>query len=338
MVGHPARFYHSLTNKAVQCYLCPRQCVLKPGDRGYCFARRNDHGQLVLTTYGLSSGFAVDPIEKKPLHHFLPGTQILSFGTIGCNLGCRFCQNWRISKPKNAQALGVEASPLEIARKALELGVPSVAFTYNEPIVSTEFVIDTAKECQTLGIKTVAVTAGYISDQARLEFFEHIDAANVDLKAFSHDFYARLCNGSLAPVLDTLLYIKHKTDVWLEITNLVIPDENNDMKIFKEMARWIKAELGKDVPLHVSAFHPDHQMMNTPRTGVDILQEARQIALDEGLLYVYTGNVSDEEGGSTCCPACKKCVIKRAGFKIMEYHIKKSKCEYCQATIAGVFS
>ena len=338
MVSHPARFFQILDNKAIQCQLCPRQCILKPGDRGYCFARRNENGRLVLTTYGQSSGFAMDPVEKKPLYHFLPGTQILSFGTIGCNLGCRFCQNWHISKPNDMEALRVEASPAEIAQKAKELGTPSLAFTYNEPIISAEFVMDTARECQAIGVRTVAVTSGYISDEARPEFFEHIDATNVDLKAFSNDFYARLCAGSLQPVLDTLRFIKHKTDGWLEITNLIIPGANDQMDNFKDMVKWIKAELGEDVPLHVSAFHPDYKMKDTPRTEMDILQEARNIALGEGLQYVYTGNVHDDEGSSTFCPNCKKCVIKRSGFRVIEYKINESRCVYCQGFVAGVFA
>ncbi len=338
MVAHPARFFQNLDNKVVQCRLCPRQCILKSGERGYCFARRNDNGRLVLTTYGQSSGFAIDPVEKKPLYHFLPGTQILSFGAIGCNLGCRFCQNWSISKPKDTEILHIEATPVEIARKVKEMGVPSLAFTYNEPIVSAEFVIDTARACQALGVRTVAVTAGYISDEVRPEFFEYIDAANVDLKAFTNDFYARLCAGSLQPVLDTLLFIKHKTDVWLEITNLIIPGANDQMDSFRDMAQWIKTELGQDVPLHVSAFHPDYKMKDTPRTEMDTLREARDIAREEGLQYVYTGNVIDDEGSSTFCPGCKRCIIKRSGYTLTQYDINESKCMSCQTHIVGVFS
>jgi pyruvate formate lyase activating enzyme len=335
---HPARFYQKLSDDRLQCRLCPRGCVLKPGERGFCFGRQNIGGELVLTTYGKSSGFAVDPIEKKPLYHFLPGSEVLSFGTIGCNLGCNFCQNWRISRAREELALREKAGPEDIARRAKEAGIPSVAFTYNEPIVFAEYVMDTAEACHRLGVKTVGVTAGYITKFAQEDFFRDIDAVNVDLKAFRDDFYKRLCEASIKPVLDTLVYLKQKTKVWLEVTNLIIPGENDSEEEITEMCQWIAAELGRDVPLHFSAFHPDHQLTDKAWTPAATLRQARKIALDCGIKFVYTGNVRDDEGSTTHCPGCGKAVIERSGFLVTGQAIRDGKCASCGVEIAGVFA
>ncbi len=267
-----------LTGMRLQCPLCPRCCTLSEGQRGFCFVRQNISGQIVLTTYGHSSGFCLDPVEKKPLNHFLPGTATLSFGTAGCNLGCKFCQNWDISKSKEFDRLTEEASPQDIAQAAHRLNVKSIAFTYNDPVIFAEYAIDTAIECHKLGVKTIAVTAGYITPQARGEFFAHMDAANVDLKGFSEDFYHKITLGHLQPVLDTLVYLKKETKVWFEITNLMIPGLNDKKFEIEDMCQWIADYLGVDVPLHFTAFHPDYKMMDYPPTPIETLQKARDSA------------------------------------------------------------
>jgi pyruvate formate lyase activating enzyme len=334
---HPARFSQKLSDDRLQCRLCPRACILRTGERGFCFGRQNIAGELVLTTYGRSSRFAVDPIEKKPLYHFLPGSEVLSFGTIGCNLGCNFCQNWQISRAREESALQKKARPQEIAQQAKESSLPSVAFTYNEPIVFAEYVMDTAQACHRLGVRTVAVTAGYITKSAQQDFFRDIDAANVDLKAFREDFYERLCGASLKPVLDTLVFLKHETKVWLEITNLIIPGENDSVFEITAMCQWIASELGRDVPLHLSAFHPDYQLTDKAWTPPETLRQARRIALDSGLKFVYTGNVQDGEGSTTFCPDCGKVVIERVGFHVAKNVVKDGKCSYCGEGLAGIW-
>ncbi|MCG8511762.1 MAG: AmmeMemoRadiSam system radical SAM enzyme, partial [Rhodospirillales bacterium] len=258
--AHPGRYWQGLDDGRVECQVCPRLCKLRDGQRGLCFVRACRDGEIVLTTYGRSSGFCIDPIEKKPLNHFLPGTPILSFGTAGCNLTCKFCQNWDISKSREFDRLTDKASPEAIARAAAKTGCKSVAFTYNDPVVFLEYAVDVARACHALGIKTVAVTAGYICAEARAEFYQHMDAANVDLKAFTERFYADLCTGGLAAVLDTLKYLKHETDVWFELTNLIIPGENDSEAELDTMTAWVVENLGPDVPMHFSAFHPDWKM------------------------------------------------------------------------------
>lgn len=336
--GHPARYWQKGEKTGeVICQLCPRCCHLKNGQHGFCFVRQNIDGKLILTTYGRTSGVCVDPIEKKPLYHFLPGSAVLSFGTIGCNLGCKFCQNWEISRAKNAERLNQEAPPAALARAAIQFHCKSVALTYNEPIVFAEYAIDVAKACREAGVKTVAVTAGYISEDARAEFFEYIDAANVDLKAFSDRFYRALVNASLQPVLDTIRFIKKKTKVWLELTTLIIPGENDSEDEIEQMAQWILDELGPDTPVHFSAFHPDFQMPDHPATAPATLQKARAIALAKGLRYVYTGNVRDPKGESTFCHHCQKVLIRRDGYAVAEYHLKNNICKICGAVCAGFF-
>lgn len=334
---YTARYWEKLEGNRVQCYLCPRGCTLPDGQRGFCFVRQNIKGQMILTTYGRSSGFCIDPIEKKPLNHFYPGTSILSFGTAGCNLGCKFCQNWDLSKSREFDRLTEEASPEMIAKRAKELGCRSVAFTYNDPVIFAEYAMDVAEACHKLGIYTVAVTAGYITDTARSEFFQHIDAANVDLKAFSENFYQKLTLGSLQPILDTLVYLRKETKVWVEITNLLIPGENDSDQELHAMTEWISESLGVDVPVHFTAFHPDFRMLQSPPTPARTLTHARSIALSEGLRYVYTGNIHDKESGSTYCHGCGKLLIERDWFELGEYHIKDGKCKFCGMSCAGCF-
>ena len=335
--NHPGLFWKKLEDDRVLCELCPRHCALNEGQRGFCFVRQNVGGKMVLTTYGRSSGFCIDPIEKKPLNHFLPGTSIFSFGTAGCNLGCKFCQNWDISKSREFERLSDEASPEAIARTAKELGCRSVAFTYNDPVIFAEYAMDVADCCRELGIHPVAKTAGYITDEARPEFYRHMDAANIDLKAFTDEFYRNLTLSKLQPVLETLRYLKHNAKVWFEITNLVIPNENDSEKEFHEMSEWIMKNLGPDVPLHFTAFHPDFKMMDHPPTPPETLRKARQIALSTGLHYVYTGNIHDEDTQSTYCHKCKKLLIERDWYELGEYHIKNGQCGFCHTKIPGVF-
>jgi pyruvate formate lyase activating enzyme len=335
-MDHVARYWHPLDDGRIQCDLCPRRCRLRDGQRAFCFVRERKGDRLILNTYGRSTGFCIDPIEKKPLNHFLPGTPVLSFGTAGCNLGCRFCQNWDSSKSRQVERASAAATPEAIARAAAGSGCRSVAFTYNDPVIWAEYAIDTAMACHELGLKTVAVTAGYITPEAREEFFGHIDAANVDLKAFSEGFYERLCFASLAPVLDTLAWLKAETDVWLEVTTLIIPGQNDGEDELHRLAGWFAEHLGPDVPVHFSAFHPDFKMMDTPATPRATLIRAREIALEHGLRYVYTGNVRDRAGDATLCPSCGTVVIQRDWYQLLEWRIEGGRCAACGQAIAGV--
>jgi pyruvate formate lyase activating enzyme len=337
--GHyPGRWWHRLDDGRIQCDLCPRDCKLHDGQRGACFVRQNLGGEMILTTYGRSSGFCIDPIEKKPLNHFYPGSSVLSFGTAGCNLACKFCQNWDISKSKDMDRLMDQAAPDEIARAAEESGCKSVAFTYNDPVIFAEYALDTADACHARGIQTVAVTAGYIHAEPRREFYAKIDAANVDLKAFTDEFYFKLTGAHLAPVLDTLRYIKHETNTWLEITTLLIPGKNDSDAELTAMSAWIAQELGPDVPLHFSAFHPDYKMIDIPATPAQTLSRARAIALQAGLHYVYTGNVHDTDGGTTYCPSCRAPLIVRDWYRIDDYRLTPDgHCPDCQTKVAGHF-
>jgi Pyruvate-formate lyase-activating enzyme len=332
------KYWHTLEDGRVQCDVCPRQCKLQEGQHGLCFVRARENDQIVLTTYGRSSGFCVDPIEKKPLNHYLPGTPVLSFGTAGCNLACKFCQNWDISKSREIDTLADAASPEQIARAALKLGCLSVAFTYNDPVIFMEYGIDVAQACHALGIKSVAVTAGYICPEPRAEFYRYMDAANVDLKAFTERFYWKVTGGHLEPVLDTLRYLKHQTKVWFEITNLLIPGENDSDKELEEMTQWVVSNLGPDVPMHFTAFHPDWKMMDKPRTPPDTLSRARRIAVKNGVRYAYTGNVHDEQGGSTYCHACGHKLIGRDWFALTEWNLTEDGCcGRCRTPLAGAF-
>jgi len=335
---YPARWWHLLDDGRIQCDLCPRDCRLRDGQRGACFVRGRVGDAMVLTTYGRSSGFCVDPIEKKPLNHFYPGSSVFSFGTAGCNLACKFCQNWDISKSRSFDRLADQASPEAIARAAAEHGCKSVAFTYNDPVIFAEYAMDTADACHAHGIKTVAVTAGYIHEQPRREFFAKMDAANVDLKAFTDEFYVKLTGAHLQPVLDTLKYLRQETDVWVELTTLLIPGHNDSAQEINAMSEWIVKELGADVPLHFSAFHPDYKMANVPPTPLETLIQARQIAQAAGLRYVYTGNVHNREGDTTHCPSCNSILIVRDWYEIRQYRLTADgHCPDCHAQIAGRF-
>jgi pyruvate formate lyase activating enzyme len=333
------KFWRRLDDGRVQCDVCPRACKLRDGQRGLCFVRACHDGEIVLTTYGRSSGFCVDPIEKKPLNHFLPGTAILSFGTAGCNLACKFCQNWDISKSREIDTLADAASPDEIANVALRLGCKSVAFTYNDPVIFHEYAIDVARACRTRGLKSVAVTAGYQNPEARAEFYQYMDAANVDLKGFTEAFYHETCAGHLQPVLDTLVYLKHETNVWFEITNLVIPGLNDTDEEFDAMTRWVVEHLGPDVPMHFTAFHPDWKMLDRPHTPPATLSRARRIALRNGVRYAYTGNVHDTEGGTTSCHACGTRLIARDWYNLLDWNLSDDgRCQRCGTACAGVFA
>ena len=338
MSGFPGRWWHALDDGRIQCDLCPRDCRLHDGQRGACFVRQREGAGIVLTTYGRSSGFCIDPIEKKPLHHFYPGSAVLSFGTAGCNLACKFCQNWDISKSREMDTLMDAASPAAIAAAAAEHGCRSVAFTYNDPVIFAEYALDTADACHARGVATVAVTAGYIGAEARQEFFAKMDAANVDLKAFTDDFYVKLCGARLAPVLDTLVAILHGSDCWLEITTLLIPGKNDSDAELTAMCRWIARELGTDVPLHFTAFHPDYKVTDIGPTPPATLSRARRIGLAEGLRYVYTGNVHDREGGTTRCPSCRASLIERDWYEIHRYDVlPDGTCSRCGTALAGRF-
>jgi pyruvate formate lyase activating enzyme len=321
----------------IECGLCPRGCKLRDGQDGFCFARGNRGGTMRLLAYGRTSGFGVDPIEKKPLAQFLPGTQVLSFGTAGCNLACRFCQNWRISRARE-DALAVETvAPERIAEAAMRLDCRSVAFTYNEPVVFAEQALAVAAACRAAGVRTVAVTAGSICPEPRAEFFAGMDAANVDLKGFTEEFYRRQCGGRLGAMLDTLVYLRRETRVWLEVTTLLIPGLNDSEAELNRAADWFAANLGADVPWHFSAFHPDYRLLDLPPTALPVLARARQIAQARGLHYVYTGNVRDAEGSRTCCPRCGRAVIEREGYRLSDWHLRAGRCEFCRGAIAGVF-
>ncbi len=331
-------FWHALSDSRIQCDLCPRFCKLREGQRGMCFVRGRLNDGMVLTSYGRSSGFCIDPIEKKPLNHFLPGTPVLSFGTAGCNLACKFCQNWDISKSREIDTLADQASPEQIARAAQESGCRSVAFTYNDPVIFLEYAVDVAQACHEKGIKAVAVTAGYICAEPRHRFFEHMDAANVDLKAFSEEFYGAVTVAHLEPVLDTLLYLKSETDVWFEITTLLIPDENDSTAEIEELSSWIVEHLGPDVPLHFTAFHPDWKMLDKPPTPFATLERARRIAVKNGVHYCYTGNVSDPEGQSTYCHGCGDLLIERDWYVLGKWNLTSDGCCLgCGAPCAGAF-
>jgi pyruvate formate lyase activating enzyme len=332
-------YWHALDDGRVQCDVCPRFCRLAEGQRGLCFVRARINNGIVLTTYDRSSGFCIDPIEKKPLNHFLPGTPVLSFGTAGCNLTCKFCQNWTISKSRDIETLADRASPERIAAAAAEWGCRSVAFTYNDPVVFMEYAMDVADACHALGIKAVAVTAGYMCPEPRAAFYRHMDAANVDLKGFSERFYRTLTTARLGAVLETLAYLKHETPIWLEITTLLIPGENDSPREIEAESRWIAETLGPDVPLHFTAFHPDHKLRDKPPTSHQSLARAREIAQANGLRYVYVGNVEDAGRGATYCPCCGERVMGRRGYTLTRWALTpEGRCRACGTSIPGVFT
>lgn len=338
--GHPApeAWQTRMPDGRVRCDLCPRFCTMKEGQRGFCFVRGVAGDRVVLTSYGRASGFCIDPIEKKPLNHFLPGTSVLSFGTAGCNLGCRFCQNHDISKARAMDRLMDAASPDAIARAAARAGCRSVAYTYNDPVIFAEYAIDTAHACREHGIASVAVTAGYVTEKAREAFFGAMDAANVDLKAFTEDFYRKLTLSELAPVLETLEWLRRETNVWLEITTLLIPGHNDSEREIDQLVAWVADRLGTDVPLHFTAFHPDFKMNDLPRTPASTLARARRQALAAGLEHVYTGNVHDPEGQSTYCAGCGELLIERDWYVLGAWKLDpQGRCTACGHLLAGRF-
>ncbi|WP_046868773.1 AmmeMemoRadiSam system radical SAM enzyme [Microvirga massiliensis] len=336
--GEPGRYWHRLDDGRIQCDVCPRLCKLHEGQRGLCFVRARQDDRIVLTTYGRSSGFCIDPIEKKPLNHFLPGTPVLSFGTAGCNLTCKFCQNWDISKAREFDRLQDLARPEAIAEAAIATGCRSVAFTYNDPVIFLEYAVDVAQACRERGIQSVAVSAGYICAEPRIEFFRHMDAANIDLKGFTENFYKTLCSARLGPVLETLEYLKNETQVWFEITTLLIPGENDSPTEIETLSRWVLEHLGPDVPLHFTAFHPDWKMLDKPATPTATLKTARRIAKDIGLHHVFTGNTHDEEGQSTFCHACGTVLIGRDWYELSTWNLTPDGCcGTCGTRCAGVF-
>lgn len=338
--GVPGRYWHQLDDGRIQCDLCPRECRLQEGQRGLCFVRARAGDEMVLTTYGRSSGFCIDPIEKKPLNHFHPGSSVLSFGTVGCNLACRFCQNWDMSKSRSMDRLMDQASPEAIAEAAQRLGCRSVAFTYNDPTIFLEYAIDVADACHERGIETVSVSAGYIHDAPRRELYGtgRIDAANIDLKAFTDEFYFKVCAGRLQPVLDTLRYIARETDVWLEVTTLLIPGHNDSDDEIRRQAEWMVVNLGEHVPVHFSGFHPDFRMQDVPATPPETLRRARRLALAEGVLHAYTGNVHDAEGDATRCPGCEAILIERDWYDVSRNDVTADGlCPHCETRIAGRF-
>lgn len=332
------QYQNTLNDNVVQCTICPRNCKLAEGQKGFCQIRQNIQGNVVLTSYGYNTGLSVDPIEKKPLYHFYPGSKVLSFGTLGCNMGCQFCQNWHISKSKEDPKKLNFTEPEKIAVLAQKLGCKSVAFTYNDPIIFFEYAIDTAKICHETGIKTVAVTAGYISPEPRKEFFSHMDAVNVDLKGFSEDFYKKNCLAKLGPILETIKYIKNETKCWMELTTLLIEGENDSNEELEKECAWIVENLGPEVPLHFSAFHPAYKFLDKRPTRLVTLLRAYGIAKKAGIKYIYTGNMVDIETSTTYCHACTKAIIKRDGFSVLENNMEKDQCKFCGVKCEGVFT
>ncbi|MEM7058999.1 MAG: AmmeMemoRadiSam system radical SAM enzyme [Pseudomonadota bacterium] len=334
----PGRYWAPIEDGRIECQLCPRLCRLRDGQRGLCFVRGRQDDQVVLTSYGRSSGFCIDPIEKKPLNHFLPGTPVLSFGTAGCNLTCKFCQNHDMSKARDMDKLMAQASPETLARAARNAGAASVAYTYNDPVIFLEYAVDTAKACRALGVKSVAVTAGYICEEPRSEFFDVMDAANVDLKAFTERFYHKLTGAHLAPVLETLEYLVHQTDVWVEITTLLIPGENDGPREITELSEWVGTRLGPDVPVHFTAFHPDFRMLDKTRTPPETLLRARAIARNVGLNHVYVGNVHHEPAQSSYCAGCGTKVIGRDWHQLSDWKLTDfGDCVVCGTRFPGRF-
>ena len=332
------RYWHTMDDGRLQCDVCPRHCHLREGQRGLCYVRQRLGDEVRLVSYGRSSGFCVDPIEKKPLNHFYPGSAVLSFGTAGCNLACKFCQNWDMSKSREMDTLADSARPEKLARTAEELSCHSIAFTYNDPIIFLEYAVDVAAACHECDLKAVAVTAGYVDPEPRVEFFQAMDAANVDLKAFSERFYHKICGGHLAPVLETLEYIKHETDCWLELTTLLIPGENDSEAELQAMTTWVVEKLGPDVPMHFTAFHPDWKMRDILPTPTATLTHAREIALANGVHYAYTGNVHDPEGSSTWCHQCGEMLIERDWYQLGRWGLQDNgSCSSCGTRLPGHF-
>lgn len=331
------KYQNVLNDDRVQCTVCPRNCILKNGQEGFCHVRKNENGEIILTTYGYNTGLSIDPIEKKPLYQFYPKSSVLSFGTLGCNMGCQFCQNWRTTKNKSDSRLLNKTSPQEIVQIAKEYNCKSVAFTYNDPIIFLEYAVDTAKLCRENGINTVAVTSGFINHGPAKELFKYMDAANIDLKGFSEEFYKKNCLAHIEPVLETIKYVKKETGCWLELTTMLIEGENDSEEEIKSECRWILENLGDDVPLHFSAFFPGYKFSNKKATGFSSLLKAYEIAVDTGLKYVYTGNLTNTKTSSTYCKNCHNAVIVRNSYELLEYNLREGRCIYCGTKCDGRF-
>jgi pyruvate formate lyase activating enzyme len=331
---HPARWWDTASDGRVHCFLCPRHCRLRAGQAGFCAVRANHGGRLVCLTYGAPAAVQVDPIEKKPLFHFLPGTEVLSLGTTGCDLACAFCQNWDLSRARHDEAVPRQLSPEDVVELALEHGCPSIAFTYNEPTIWAEYVLDVCARARERGLATVMVTNGYVTPEAFPDVYGPIAAANVDLKALSDDFYRRHTLARLAPVLDTLRRLRHETGAWVEITNLVIPTLNDDPDDLRRLADWVVGHLGPDVPVHFTAFHPDFRLRDLPPTPPSSLRTARRIAREAGLRFVYEGNVIGD-GAHTSCPGCGRLLIRRSWHEVLEDHLVDGRCPDCGQAVPG---
>ena len=336
---HEARYWEPAPDGKIRCTLCPRDCHIGEGQNGFCYIRQNRGGRLVSAGYGRTTGFAMDPVEKKPLAHFYPGSRVLSFGTAGCCLGCRFCQNWDISKARQDDRLSEDDwTPDRVVALARAHRADGLAFTYNDPIIWAEFAIDVARAAHAAGLFTVFVTSGYIGAEARADVFRHMDATNVDLKGFTEEFYAKATLSHLAPVLETLEWLARETKVWVEVTNLMIPGLNDAPDETRALSEWMVGHMGADVPLHFTAFHPDYKMMDRPRTPAATLTGARAIARAAGLRYVYTGNVHDPEGQTTYCPSCGAAVIERDWHFVRAVQLRRGACAACGTAIAGRFA
>jgi len=334
---HEARWWEPMADGRLHCYLCPRHCHIGEGQNGFCFIRKNDGGRLLQLGYGRPAALQIDPIEKKPLNHFFPGTRILSMGTAGCNMGCFFCQNWDISKAKADQVNSTDLSPDAVVELAQHYGTPSIAFTYNEPTIWGEYVIDIAKAAHAQGLNTVMVSNGYITREAFFDIYEHIDAANIDLKGFTENFYSKITLTHLKPVLEVLQWLRRETQVWFEITNLIIPTLNDADKELRELCDWVLENLSDDVPLHFTAFHPDFKLQDKPRTPPETLHRARALALEMGLKYVYEGNIFSE-GANTTCPGCKRVILRRSWHDVLTNDMREGRCRHCGTSVAGVFT
>ena len=329
--------YFEVCKNKIKCTVCPRECLLAEGQKGFCRVRQNKNGRIDLIPYNYATGLAVDPVEKKPLYHFYPSTGVLSFGTFGCNMGCKFCQNYHMSKYEQNFDYSAKATPEMIVGTAKKYNCKSVAFTYNDPVVFIEYAVETAKLCRQEGIKTVAVTAGYINPNPAEDFYRYIDAANIDLKGFSEDFYRKNCLAKLQPVLDTIKYVCNETDCIVELTTLLIDGENTSDEILKNEFDWIINELGEEIPVHLSAFHPAWKFSDRSNTKTETLFSAYDLAKETGLKYVYTGNISDVDSSTTVCPVCKRKLVVRNGFKSDIVGLKDGKCINCGHKIYGKF-
>jgi pyruvate formate lyase activating enzyme len=334
---HEARWWESEPGGKVHCYLCPRHCRIGEGQSGFCYIRANQGGKLYSLGYAHPAALQIDPIEKKPLSHFLPGTRVFSMGTAGCNMGCFFCQNWDISKSRADQVNSTYVPPEDVVSLAIRYGCPSIAFTYNEPTIWGEYVIDICQAAREKGIRTVMVSNGYVTREAFHDIYDYIDAANIDLKAFTENFYGRITLTHLAPVLETLQWLKNETNVWFEITNLIIPTLNDAPAETRALAEWVVEHLGPGVPLHFTAFHPDFKLREKPRTPPETLHAARRTAVAAGLHYVYEGNIPGD-GANTSCPACQTRLVQRSWHQVLENHLREGCCPSCGLAIPGRWS